>query len=71
MRRCRFKSLTSARQLQLKPKVGFWTIDDTDSSSDDEDHPKAMSAIDPYLEEWNLYLNTNEAVLDDVEIVQW
>ena len=42
-----------------QPKLGHWTIDDTDSSSDNEDCPKAMSAIEPYLEEWNLYLNTN------------
>lgn len=54
-----------------QPKLGHWTIDDTDSSSDNEDCPKAMSAIEPYLEEWNLYLNTNEAVLDNIGIVQW
>ena len=54
-----------------QPKAGLWTIDDTDTSSDDDDHPKATSAIEPYLEEWNLYLNTNEAAPDDVGIVQW
>ena len=54
----------------LPPKSGCWSIDDTDSSSD-EDCADTTSTVDPYLQEWNLYLNTNEAVPDDVGIVQW
>jgi hypothetical protein len=55
------------------PKLGRrqWNVDDTDSSSDDEDRPQVTNAVDPYLEEWSLYLNTNEAVPDDMGIVQW
>ena len=53
------------------PELGHWNIDDTDSSSDDKDYLQASSTVNAYLEEWNLYLNMNEVVLDDIGIVGW
>ena len=51
-------------------KLGHWNIDNTDSSDDDEDYPRALSTGN-YLEEWNLYLTTNKVVPDEIEIVGW
>ena len=51
-------------------KLGHRNVDDTDSSSDDEDYLQASSTVN-YLEEWNLYLNTNEIMPDDIGIVGW
>ena len=56
------------------PKIGRRNIDDTDSchsSSDDESYSQVSSTADAYLEEWNLYLNTNEIVPDDIGIIGW
>ena len=47
-----------------------WNVDDTDSSYD-KDCQQAINKGDAYLEEWNLYLNTHEAVPDDIGIVRW
>ena len=52
-------------------RTGCWTIDDTDSSSDDDECLRAANPADAYLEEWNLYVNTHEAVPDGMGIVQW
>ena len=46
-------------------------IDDTDSSSDDEDYRQVINKGDAYLDEWSLYLNTHEVVPDDMGIVRW
>ena len=53
-----------------RSKHGHRNVDDTDSSLDDEDYPEASSTVN-YLEEFNLYLNTNEIVPDDIGIVSW
>ena len=52
------------------PKLAHQNIDDTDSSSDDEDYLKALSTGN-HLEEWNLYLTMNEVVPDEIGIVGW
>ena len=51
-------------------KHGHQNVDNTNSSSSDEDYPEASSTVN-YLEEFNLYLNTNEIVPDDISIVSW
>jgi hypothetical protein len=53
------------------PKLGCWNINDTNLSSDDEDYPQASNTVNTYLEEWNLYLNMNEVVPDNIRIVGW
>ena len=74
----RFKARNADKQDQVKhirkvaaprSKHGHQNVDDTDSSSDDEDYLEASTVN--YLEEFNLYLNTNEIVPDDVGIVSW
>ena len=46
-------------------------IDDTDSSSDNEDYQQVINKGNAYLDEWSLYLNTHEVVPDDMGIVRW
>jgi hypothetical protein len=46
-------------------------IDDTDSSSDDDDCQQVANTANTSLEEWKLYLNTHEVVPDDIGIVRW
>ena len=53
------------------PKLGRRYIDDSDISSDDSDSIQATSTVNTYMEEWKLYLNTNEVVPDDVGIARW
>ena len=53
------------------PKIGRWIVDDTESSSDDDDSPQVANMADTYLEEWNAYINTNEVVPDGMGTVQW
>jgi hypothetical protein len=54
-------------------KTGRQNIDDTDLSSDDNDDDcrQTSKTTDTYIEEWNLYLKTHEAVPDGIEIVAW
>ena len=46
-------------------------IDNTDSSSDNEDYQQVINKGNMYLDEQSLYLNTHEVVPDDMRIVQW
>jgi hypothetical protein len=53
------------------PKIGHQNIDDTDSSDDNNNCQQASKTLNTYIEEWNLYLNTHEAMSDDIRIVHW
>ena len=55
----------------LPQKSGHWKVDDTDSSSDEEDHQPVTNSANLSMEEWKLYLNTCEDVPDDIGIVCW
>jgi hypothetical protein len=54
-------------------KTGRQNIDDTGLSSDDNDDNcrQTSKTTNTYIEEWNLYLKTHEAVPDGIEIVAW
>ncbi len=62
---------TRAHKTPSSSKLGHWNIDDTDSSSDDDDCQQVTNTANSWLDEWKLYLNTHEVVLDDVGIVRW
>ena len=49
----------------LPQKTGHWKVDDTDSSSDEEDLRPVTNSANLSMEEWKLYLNTHEDVPDD------
>jgi hypothetical protein len=55
----------------LPPKLGHRYTDDSDLSSDESDCQQATNVGNTYMEEWKLYLNTNEVVPDDMRIVRW
>ena len=55
----------------LPQKTGHWKVDDTDSSSEEEDLRPVTNSANLSMEEWKLYLNTREDVPDDIGIVRW
>ena len=54
-------------------KTGHLNINNMDLSSDNDhdNYQQTSKAVDTYIEEWNLYLNTHEAMPDDIGIVAW
>ena len=62
---------TRACKTPSSSKLGRWNINNTDSSSDDDDCQQVTNTANSWLDEWKLYLNTHEVVPDDVGIVRW
>jgi len=45
--------------------------DDTDTETDDDDCQQVVNADNCWIDEWKLYFNTHEVVLDGVGIARW
>jgi hypothetical protein len=51
-------------------KPGRCNVDDTDSKSDGDDCQQ-VDATNSWIDEWKLYIDTNEVVPDEMGIVRW
>ena len=68
----KYNSMTTQTRKTMPPssKPGRCNVDDTDSESDGDDCQQ-VDATNSWIDEWKLYIDTNEVVPDEMGIVRW